>query len=66
MANNTRKLINTVTNFYENFDFDVTEEQQMWFETGVAVGIKFALTELIDTDIDLQVLGDLQNEKGAE
>lgn len=58
MANKTRKLIDTITNFYEEeLNFDATEEQKMWFESGVAMGIKFALTELIDTDIDLSVLG---------
>lgn len=63
MANKTRKLIDTVTDFYENtLDFNVTEEQKVWFETGVAVGIKFALTELINTDIDLSVLATGQNE----
>ena len=66
MGIKTRKLIEMLTTFYENnLDFKVSEEQQMWFETGVAFGIKFALTELIDTNIDLTILG-RQNEKEGE
>ena len=60
MGNNTRKLIDMVTDFYEKLDFNISEEQKMLFETGVAMGIKFALTELINTDIDLQVLGNYE------
>jgi hypothetical protein len=63
MNNKTRKLIEMINDFYNNIlDFDLTDEQKNLFETGIAMGIKFALTELIDTNIDLSVLGNGQNE----
>ena len=36
---------------------ELSDEQKMIFETGISHGITFALTRLVDTNIDLKVLG---------
>lgn len=54
---NERKLIDFINNTYSQLNLDLSDEQKMLFETGIAKGIIFALTELINTDIDLTVLG---------
>ena len=56
---NERKLIDYINETYRRFEeqgkvFD--NVQKMLFETGVATGITFALTNLIDTKIDVSVL----------
>jgi hypothetical protein len=56
---NERKLIDYINETYRRFEeqgkvFD--NVQKMLFETGVATGIIFALTNLIDTKIDVSVL----------
>jgi len=56
---NERKLIDYINETYRRFEeqgkvFD--NVQKMLFETGVATGIAFALTNLIDTKIDVSVL----------
>ena len=56
---NERKLIDYINEFYKQIEADctLTTEQKMIFETGVANGISFALTHLIDVNIDLSILG---------
>ncbi len=54
---NERKLIDFINEKYQNLGFEMTNEQKMIFETGIGVGITFALTQLIDANIDLSVLG---------
>lgn len=56
---NERKLIDYINETYKRFEeqgqvFD--NVQKMIFETGIATGITFALTNLIDTKIDVSVL----------
>ena len=54
---NERILIDYINNVYKNLPIEFTPEQKMIFETGVAQGITFALTKLINVNIDLSVLG---------
>ena len=58
--NNERKLIEYINDCYndlERQEIHLSNEQKMLFETGVAKGITFALTRLININIDLGVLG---------
>ena len=56
---NERKLIDYINEFYKEIETNnpLTNEQKMIFETGVAKGITFVFTKLIDLNIDLSILG---------
>lgn len=64
--NKTRLLIEQVNEFYKNQEekssVPFSDEQKMLFETGVGIGITFALTQLIDPNIDLTVLGNYNSD----
>lgn len=55
---NERKLIDCINEFYKAIEIEMkkplTNEQKMLFETGVAKGIEFVLSNAV---VDLSVLG---------
>lgn len=58
MKNLERKLIDDINGFYNSLDKELTDDQKMLFETGVANGIVFILSELHPVfKIDLSILG---------
>lgn len=66
--NKSRLLIEEVNNFYkkeeERSSLTFSDAEKMLFETGVGIGVAFALTNLIDTNIDLSVLGNYSADVG--
>ena len=60
---NERKLIDYINNIYAELGFELTDEQKLIYESGVATGITFALSQLIDLNIDLSILGNYFNNK---
>lgn len=53
---NERKLIDRINEFYKEIEAKqpLTNEQKMLFETGIAIGIEFVLSNAV---VDLSVLG---------